>query len=684
MPLEPLLNCRPKVLHVRVWSFDTETWLIQPGLLAPPLVCGSVAAQAPGTERLLDKAQARTFFREAINALDTHLVGANLVYDLGVMAADDPHLVAPIFAALDAGRLHCVQVREALIDIARGMYGVDPSTGRKLDDDEGARYPLALLVQRHLGLDISEEKKNPKAWRLRYAELDGVPVERWPQEAADYPKRDARYTLDVFYRQEAIAREAPNGGNLHAEADQMRAAFALHLASIWGMRTSGASVAQLRERVEKEWSENRAKFQAAGIYREDGTKDSKRLASLVTAAYDGQPPITAPSDRFPDGQVATDRDTLLGSGDALLEDLGKSGRVDKYKSTYLDVVEAGTAHPINPRFNVLVSTTRVSSDYQQLPQKGGIREVHEARPGFVYCSVDYGGLELRTMAQRAIWELGFSKMADALNSGLDVHTLAAAEFLGASYDELLAKMKAKEPVAVAFRQLAKILNFGKGGGMTGGSLVYNARAKDRVSFCLLAKRADVCGVERVVVHVQRKPKMVCRACVEVAKELDTKWLNAWPEQRELQHRAKSRTYGGGFADVMIPGANILRGACGYTQILNTPFQGLGAVGCKRAMWRVSREMYVDRNSPLYGSRLVLMVHDELISELRADDPQRLHDAAERKAELMRQAMREVTPDLAPSIEAEPALSRIMSKDVATVRDSSGRLLIWEPPAKRAA
>ncbi|TQF12495.1 DNA polymerase I [Myxococcus llanfairpwllgwyngyllgogerychwyrndrobwllllantysiliogogogochensis] len=669
---------------MNLWSFDTETWLIQPGLLAPPLVCASIAMREPGSECLLDKAQAREFFRAAIAERDTHLVGANLAYDLGVMAADDPRLVAPIFAALEAGRLHCVQIREALIDIARGLYGVDPSTGRKLEDDEGARYPLALLVQRYLGLDISEDKKNPKAWRLRYAELDGVPVERWPREAADYPKRDARYTLDVFYRQEAIAQETPNGGNLHAEAEQMRAAFALHLASIWGLRTNGAAVSQLRERVEREWTENRAKFQKAGIYREDGTKDSKRLAALVTAAYCGEPPITAPSDRFPAGQVATDRDTLLGSGDALLEELGKSGRVDKYKSTYLDVVEAGTEAPINPRFNVLVSTTRVSSDYQQLPQKGGIREVHEARPGFVYCSVDYGGLELRTMAQRAIWELGFSKMADALNSGLDVHTLAAAEFLGASYDELLAKVKAKEPVAVAFRQLAKILNFGKGGGMTGGSLVYNARAKDRVSFCLLAKRADVCGVERVVVTVQRKPKMVCRACVEVAKELDTKWLNAWPEQRELQHRAKSLTYGGGFSDVMIPGANILRGGCGYTQILNTPFQGLGAVGCKRAMWRVSREMYVDRSSPLYGSRLVLMVHDELISELRADDPQRLHDAAERKAEIMRQAMREVTPDLAPAIEAEPALSRYLSKDVATVRDSSGRLVVWEPATKRAA
>jgi DNA polymerase I len=58
------------------------------------------------------------------------------------------------------------------------------------------------------------------------------------------------------------------------------------------------------------------------------------------------------------------------------------------------------------------------------------------------------------------------------------------------------------------------------------------------------------------------------------------------------------------------------------------------------------------------------------SDLLADDPQRLHDAAERKALLMRDAMKETTPDLAAAVEAEPALSRIMSKDVATVRDSS--------------
>jgi DNA polymerase-1 len=89
---------------LKIWSFDTETHRKRPGLMAPPLVCGSVATRAPGSERLLDKAQARHFFADT----DVHLVGANLAYDLGVMAADTPQLIAPIFDALDAGRLQCV------------------------------------------------------------------------------------------------------------------------------------------------------------------------------------------------------------------------------------------------------------------------------------------------------------------------------------------------------------------------------------------------------------------------------------------------------------------------------------------------------------------------------------------------------------------------------------------------
>jgi DNA polymerase-1 len=154
--------------------------------------------------------------------------------------------------------------------------------------------------------------------------------------------------------------------------------------------------------------------------------------------------------------------------------------------------------------------------------------------------------------------------------------------------------------------------------------------------------------------------MICAACLEVARTLDRGWLQAWPEQSELFKMASTFTAHKTRVEVEIPGGQwpILRGECGYTQFLNTPFQGLGARVVKDAMWRVCREMYVDRQSPLFGSRMVLNVHDELVSELPLD---RAHEAAERKALIMRETAARWMPDLGPSIEADPAISLVMAK-----------------------
>lgn len=652
---------------MNLFAYDTETHLIRPGLLAPPLVCGSVAGVGDNEGELLDKDAARAWFREHIRT--SRIVGTNLAYDLGVMAADNPALLPSIFEAADHGRLHDVSIRQALIDIANGTFGIDPRTGRQLDDDEGVRYSLALLTERHLGIDISDEKNNPDAWRLRYAELDGIPVSEWPEAAVSYPKRDAVYTRRVFEAQEG-------GPNLHDEARQVRAALALHLMAIWGIRTNGERVLALRERVEAEWERSREEFRRIGLFRADGSKDTKKLKAMVTAAYNGEPPYTPPSQRYPEGQIATDRDTLVQSGDPVLERLGRGGKNDKLKSTYLPKLEQGIYVPLNPRFNVLVATGRCSSDMQQLPQKGGVRECHEPRPGYVYCSVDYGGLELRTMSQRAIWELGWSSMADALNSGLDAHCIAAASMMGVTYEEAYRRYKIeKDPIATGFRALGKVFNFGKGGGMGAPALVYNARAKDDVSFCLMAHRAERCGAEKVKHKIRGKVKSLCAVCVLVGRELDAAWLNAWPEQQQLFRNASAMTANEQLVEAVVPVSNRVRAGCGYTQWLNTPFQGLGGDLAKDATWRVSREMYTDPSSPLWGSRLVLMVHDELIAEMPED---RAPEAADRMAQIMRETAIEWLPDLAPSIEAEPAISRILSKDMAMVRDESGRLQIWEP------
>jgi DNA polymerase-1 len=169
-----------------------------------------------------------------------------------------------------------------------------------------------------------------------------------------------------------------------------------------------------------------------------------------------------------------------------------------------------------------------------------------------------------------------------------------------------------------FRKLAKIFNFGKGGGMGAGAMAYNARSKDDVRFCLTTGIAEQCGLEKREVWVQGKRKMVCAACIDVSRKLGHSWLAAWPEQAELFRMAGNETNAHGVADVVVPVSNRIRGECSYTQWLNTPFQGFGADLVKDAMWRISREMHTDRRSPLWGQHLVLNVHDELIAEFELD------------------------------------------------------------------
>jgi DNA polymerase-1 len=299
-----------------------------------------------------------------------------------------------------------------------------------------------------------------------------------------YPNNDARQPVRIFLKQRELAATLPNGGNLHYEPQAVRKAFVLHLQTLRGLRTDATKVQTLEQEVEAKHALAHARFEALGIA-EGQTGNKGRLQEFVTKAYHGNPP------RAPKGGVATDRDTKLESGDPILIDHGNSGKNNKYRTTYLPKLKVGTTVPINPRYYGMAATTRVTSDYQQLPKKGGVRECHVARPGFVFCSVDYPGLELRTMSQRAIWEpeVGFSKMGDALLADLDTHVVAASEFMGKTYDEVFKLSKVlSDPGAVGMRDLGKVFNFGKGGGMGPRTLVYHARAKDEVRFCQLAKR----------------------------------------------------------------------------------------------------------------------------------------------------------------------------------------------------
>ena len=276
-------------------SFDVETHLIQPGLLAPPIVCASIAVH-DGTRivgELLDKEAALLAFRQIIEDPDRIMVGANISFDVLVCAVEwarrGVDMMPAIFQAYEDGRVYDVLVGEALNAIADGTLNKDPRTGGDLRDpitrDAKNRYSLAIAVD--LTLDRVDAKANDE-WRLRYAELEHVPIDEWPQSARDYPVDDVVNAMQVALAQcghlpkraehrwreddtcdqcgarlsyggpTASCRVTKSHRNLHSMSDQVYTAWALHLGAAWGFNVDQSAV----DAIETEVTEKRARIAA--------------------------------------------------------------------------------------------------------------------------------------------------------------------------------------------------------------------------------------------------------------------------------------------------------------------------------------------------------------------------------------------------------------------------------------
>lgn len=345
--------------------------------------------------------------------------------------------------------------------------------------------------------------------------------------------------------------------------------------------------------------------------------------------------------------------------------------------------------PITLRPNVLLDTGRASYGdvVQQLPRGGGVRECIVARPRKVLCSCDYGGLELATHSQNCIWLVGWSKLGDALNGGIKVHDALGATIVGKRYDEFLAMVKAGDKFAKNVRQASKPANFGFPGGMGAVKLVLqqrkqgpdtyaaNGRKYKGLRFCVLLG-AEACGekngLNNMTTEWKRKPiTPTCRACIEIAEDIRAKWFVQWPENEKYFQlitdyvengqsvRRDGRVLRLSPAQIMQHRSGRLRGGVEFCSAANGFFQGLAADGAKRALTRVCRECYDEtyrmpngERSPLFGCRIILFAHDELIVEMPEETA---HLAAARLSIVMVESMREYTPDV--EVEAPPALMR---------------------------
>jgi DNA polymerase-1 len=653
-------------------SFDTETWPILPGLLAPKPVCVSLRTGA--LEPVLHDADRGATAIEYALDLGYTLIGHNVAFDLAVLAAYRPHLIPKVFDAYKAGRVRDTKIRQQLLDIESGMQRVHGRLFVKRGGDfVPARYDLGTLSAYWLGKDRTAEKESASSWRLRYHELDGEPIAAWPSEAVDYALEDADDPYEIWQRQ---------GPDLLVnEAEQNYAAWGLHLISCWGLRTDGAYVDQLEKETRAKFKAVQDRLFAEGFYRlepltpseiaegakadgimpETFTATGKRsvvsgrpakyvkntavIRDRVAKAFRGAPPKT---DR---GAVKTDSDTLEQTGDELLMELGDNGPIGTVLRTFVPTMHRGRKHPINTRFNSLLETGRVSSaepNLNNLPREGGVREGFVPRPGFWFCSVDYDCAELRALGQVCLWLFGKSEIAAFFQRDPegDPHLELAATILGVTYEEAKKRKKQNDPEIKHIRQGCKALNFGFPGGL---------------------------GIEKFIALARKNYGVVFTE--SEAKHRKKQWLERWPEMdRYFRHVSQLVGFNGASVMQLRPDGAVhrRRGEVGYCDCLNGWFQGLIADAAKHALTRLSEECYVDCGTALYGSRPVVHLYDEHIVEVPIDIA---HEAAFRTADVMISAAQEWIPDV--PMRATPALMERWYKGAEAVYENK-RLVPWRP------
>jgi DNA polymerase I-like protein with 3'-5' exonuclease and polymerase domains len=158
--------------------------------------------------------------------------------------------------------------------------------------------------------------------------------------------------------------------------------------------------------------------------------------------------------------------------------------------------------------------------------------------------------------------------------------------------------------------------------------------------------------------------------VEDAYRYKEAYLTAYPEMRDYFDYINWLVQSGTPLTQFV--SNRVRGGVEYTSGANSFFQGLAADLAKRAVFQISRDMYCDPSSPLWGSRIVAFIHDEIVAEVPKD---RAHEAAMEIERMMCAAFSEVCPDVPPA--AEAALMTRWVKAAAPRHDARGRLIPWD-------
>lgn len=620
---------------MKTLGFDTETYLIEDGNIIPKMVCLSTSKG-----ELFLREDGCKWFDENLGV--NLLVGHNVYFDLAVCyeAYKDrlPNLLKRIFHAIDNGMVSCTQTREKMLAVATGTMKFIKGVKRN--------FSLAACVKNHcdVKLDGKTVVDGEDPWRLRYSELDGVPIAEWPAEAVEYAISDADWALRVYQEQGDFP--------MHQEVSQIQAAWALHLTSAYGLRTDPEAVETLDAKLQEEFITNREIAYEDGLVQRKVKKKSgavsysKHMKSIRDRIMASTPPGQAVK-MTAGGAVSTAADVIkdLAENDPGLKALSKMVKVEKLLKTYVPVLKTGTKKAINAYYSSILETYRTSAarpNVQNLPRGGGVRECFVPREGMLFAFCDYDTLELRSLTQVNI-DLGHNPdMLAALVAGQDLHLAFAAGMLGITYEEALERKKAGDKEVKAYRQYAKCANFGIPGGM---------------------------GAEKFVQYCKG---MGVEISVEFARDLKKKFLAMWREMEKYFEYCSNLMRGADTTKVTFVRSGLERDGVFYCAVCNGFFQHLAAMGAKNALYKVVRECFIG-DSVLAGCRPVLFLHDEIGLEIPDDDL--VHERVAILQQIMVDAMVEWIPDV--PITCEPVVTRKWFKGAEPVY-VDGRIVPCKP------
>lgn len=660
-------------------GIDYESWLISSETPVPKPVCLSYC-DGPSSGLLVGFDDMRSYLKDLLENPEVEIVAHNATFELLVTHKYFPELKPLLWKSLDEGRWYCTQLYQQLIG--------------NVSKTELTNMSLAGLVKHYFKEDISESKTDPNAWRLRYSELDGVPLSEWPEEAKKYAIDDSIWAIKV-----RKAQQEHKKGLLFAQ--HVGSGFALNLMpASRGMLVDKDRVNTLDEEITNILQPAYEKLLSQGLMNKDKNgKLSKNIKGLQEYIQNKYKTILYTAA----GKVAVSREALekylTEQGDENLLTFLSLSEYEKVKTTYISRLKQADPY-IRTSYNAIVRSGRTSSrassvypsvNIQNQPRgiknvTWDIRNCYIPRPGFKLFAIDYNNLELLAVANQLFEIYGRCKMLDLINSGdvpVDLHSVFAHNLMSKStktnvtYQEYMDNKKDKR--YKQYRDKGKPVTLGVPGGMgydtiklqfikAGVPLIYEelhtmnseyharriCRKLSEEYADLRVKRTgyreytivkdEIVGLKQILFDLYPELQEFLKTGHEKYMTTETKWtkneFGEWEEEPYYKYVAQG----------------VRRDYCTYTAMCNGfLMQSPSAAGAKNVAYKLMK--HFDDSNDVF---LQAFIHDEFVGEVRDDE--NLEANIRQVEEIMIDGMQEILKHCRVAIES--SVMDYWSKDVA--------------------